>query len=201
MGTTFQLVSAPLLVRVEATRRSSDRRPVPIRPSVMQIMIRKMRMGQRVRVPAFPANRGVTTGLAAATFGAKIRAQIGRSALDTRTAFPKDKASQSSAACPVIEGSRPRCRTVAAQGPGQRSGSSFLVRIFPAKHRIFGVEPMGLEPLASAVQRRHDSLPELSRVCTTPANRCICSSALFSRFQAIHSGCCTVAAQQVSEHC
>ena len=76
-----------------------------------------------------------------------------------------------------------------------------LFEAFPADQPFFGVEPRGFEPLTSAVQRRPDSLPELSRVCKTPANSCICSSALFSRFQTIHSGCCTVAAQQVSEHC
>jgi hypothetical protein len=43
------------------------------------------------------------------------------------------------------------------------------------------VEPRGVEPLTSAVQRRHNTLPELSRVCkfaaktNFPAKR-LCSS-------------------------
>src|SRR5687768_13999991 len=41
----------------------------------------------------------------------------------------------------------------------------------PAKPQIFEVEPRGVEPLTSAVQRRHDALPELSRVCKLAANR------------------------------
>jgi len=37
-------------------------------------------------------------------------------------------------------------------------------------------------------------LPEVSGVCKIPAKRRICASEHFSRFQEIHSGCCTVAA-------
>ena len=57
------------------------------------------------------------------------------------------------------------------------------------------VEPRGFEPLTSAVQRRQDTLPEVSGACKMPANCRICPSARFSRFQEIYSGCCTVAAQ------
>jgi hypothetical protein len=52
---------------------------------------------------------------------------------------------------------------------------------------------MGFESLTSAVQRRPNTLSEVSGVCKIPSNHRICSSALFLRFQAIHSGCCTVA--------
>ena len=59
------------------------------------------------------------------------------------------------------------------------------------------VEPRGFEPLTSAVQRRHDSFPEVSRACKIPANKHIISEAVFPIFQDIHSGCCTVAAHRV----
>jgi hypothetical protein len=57
------------------------------------------------------------------------------------------------------------------------------------------VEPRRFEPLTSAVQRRHDTLPDLSRVCKRPANKRISTLWLFLIFQKIYSGCCTVAAQ------
>jgi hypothetical protein len=41
-------------------------------------------------------------------------------------------------------------------------------------------------------------LLEISGACKIPANHLICSSAYFSRFQDIHLGCCTVAAQILS---
>jgi hypothetical protein len=53
----------------------------------------------------------------------------------------------------------------------------------------------GFERLTSAVQRRQDRFPDISGDCKTPANRYIFSSRHFSKFQAIYSGCCTVAAQ------
>ncbi len=68
---------------------------------------------------------------------------------------------------------------------------------FTCKSHIFGVEPRGLEPLASAVQRRLDSLPEVSSACKIPANQLISALVLFSAFQEIYSGCCTVAAHAV----
>jgi hypothetical protein len=58
-----------------------------------------------------------------------------------------------------------------------------------------GVEPRGFEPLTSAVQRRRDSLLDLSEVCNIAVNKRISALSLFLGFQEIHSGCCTVAAQ------
>ncbi len=42
---------------------------------------------------------------------------------------------------------------------------------FTCKSAHFLVEPRGFEPLTSAVQRRQDSLPEVSGACKIPANR------------------------------
>jgi hypothetical protein len=87
--------------------------------------------------------------------------------------------------------------TVAAQGRPTISEASFISLYFTCKIPLLGVEPRGFEPLTSAVQRRHDSLLEVSRVYKIPANKYIISEAVFSRFQDIHSGCCTVAAHKV----
>jgi hypothetical protein len=57
------------------------------------------------------------------------------------------------------------------------------------------VEPRGFEPLASTVQKRYDTLQELSGACKTPAKAQFSSFMPFPRFQALYSGCCTVAAQ------
>ena len=57
------------------------------------------------------------------------------------------------------------------------------------------LEPRGIDPLPSAVQRRHETLLDLSGVCKMPANSCISVLVHFSAFQEIYSGCCTVAAQ------
>jgi hypothetical protein len=59
------------------------------------------------------------------------------------------------------------------------------------------VEPRGFEPLTSAVQRRHDTLLDLSAVCKIAANKRIFAPPIFLVFQEIYSGCCTVAAQIV----
>jgi hypothetical protein len=57
------------------------------------------------------------------------------------------------------------------------------------------VEPMGFEPTPSAVQRRQDSLPQISRGCKIPAHGDFLLRTHCSSFQEIYSGCCTVAAQ------
>jgi hypothetical protein len=44
---------------------------------------------------------------------------------------------------------------------------------------------------------RHEGLQEFPGVCKTPANSGILLMMLFSAFQEIFSGCCTVAAQTV----
>src|SRR5215204_3120812 len=69
-----------------------------------------------------------------------------------------------------------------------------LFEAFPANQPFFGVEPRGFEPLTSAVQRRQDTLPEVSGVCKIPANGDFSLRTLCSSFQEIYSGCCTVAA-------
>jgi hypothetical protein len=67
----------------------------------------------------------------------------------------------------------------------------------PAKPQIFEVEPRGVEPLTSAVQRRRHALLELSSGCKTAANACIFNMTLILTFQEIYPGCCTVAAHKV----
>ena len=62
------------------------------------------------------------------------------------------------------------------------------------------VEPRGFEPLTSAVQRRRDTLPGLSRVCKTAANKRISTLPPFLSFQEIYPGCCTLAAQVGNGH-
>ena len=59
---------------------------------------------------------------------------------------------------------------------------------------MFLVEPRGFERLTSAVQRRRDSLLELSVHCKIAANARIFCMTLFPNFQVIYSGCCTVTA-------
>jgi hypothetical protein len=65
----------------------------------------------------------------------------------------------------------------------------------PEKRHISEEEERGIEPLTSAVQRRRNTLLELSGVYKTPANKRISALKLFLGFQGIYSGCCTVAAQ------
>jgi hypothetical protein len=57
--------------------------------------------------------------------------------------------------------------------------------------QVYEVEPRGFEPLTSAVQRRHDTLLDLSGVCKIVANKRISALSLFLVFQEIYSGCCT----------
>jgi hypothetical protein len=61
------------------------------------------------------------------------------------------------------------------------------------------VEPRGFELLTSAVQRRSDSLLGVSRIYKIDGKGRIFAMRLFSRFQDIHLGCCTVAAHERSE--
>jgi hypothetical protein len=61
------------------------------------------------------------------------------------------------------------------------------------------VEPRGVKPLTSAVQRRHDSLLDFSEACKIAAKARISFMTLFPSFQVIYSGCCTVAAQTQAE--
>jgi hypothetical protein len=65
---------------------------------------------------------------------------------------------------------------------------------FYLQNAYFEVGLRGFEPLTSAVQRRYDSLLEVSGVCRYPANEQFSASSLFPAFQEIYSGCCTVAA-------
>ena len=66
--------------------------------------------------------------------------------------------------------------------------------------QVFEVEPRGLEPLASAVQRRRDTFLGLSAVCKIAANKRIYCMTLFAGFQDIGLICCTVAAQVGGGH-
>jgi hypothetical protein len=82
------------------------------------------------------------------------------------------------------------------QEPGPSPGT-FLPRVvLPAKRWIFQVGLPGLEPGTSSLSEKHDVLLKVSRGCKVPANSHIISKAVFSRFQDIHSGCCTVAAHK-----
>jgi hypothetical protein len=56
------------------------------------------------------------------------------------------------------------------------------------------VEPRGFEPLTSAVQRRHNTLLEVSGACKIAANGRILPITHFPALQEIYSGCYTVAA-------
>jgi hypothetical protein len=51
----------------------------------------------------------------------------------------------------------------------------------------------GFEPLTSAVQRRRDGLQEVVTGFKIPAKLVVSELVLFPSFQAIYSGCCTVA--------
>ena len=53
------------------------------------------------------------------------------------------------------------------------------------------VEPRGFEPTPSAVQRRQDTLSEISGACKFPANDNFLLRMLCSIFQEVNSGCCT----------
>ena len=63
------------------------------------------------------------------------------------------------------------------------------------------MDPTRLELVTSAMRERHDGLQEFSGACKTPANGSILIAVLFSAFQEIYSGCCTVAAQTVRLAC
>jgi hypothetical protein len=79
-------------------------------------------------------------------------------------------------------------------------GTLIVISCLTCKSRIFLVEPRELEPLASAVQRRHHTLLALSGVCKMAAKARISFSTLFPGFQEISSGCCTAAAHEGAHH-
>ena len=54
-------------------------------------------------------------------------------------------------------------------------------------------------PVTSAVQRRQDTLPDVSAVCKIPAKAADSASALFPVFQEIDSGCCTNEVLSISQ--
>ena len=56
------------------------------------------------------------------------------------------------------------------------------------------MDPTRLELVTSAMRGRHEGLQKFSGACKTPANGSILMMVLFSAFQDIYSGCCTVAA-------
>jgi hypothetical protein len=72
---------------------------------------------------------------------------------------------------------------------------NFALLVSPANQRKKRVDPRGLEPLSSAMRGRGNSLLEVAGACKTPANKGILMMLLFSVFQEIYSGCCTVAAR------
>ena len=70
-----------------------------------------------------------------------------------------------------------------------------LCYVIPAKAPFFGVDPTRLELVTSAMRGRSEGLLGFSGACKTPANSSILMIILFSVFQDIYPGCCTVAAQ------
>jgi hypothetical protein len=60
LNTSFEFIGSPLLVHVDAKPRSPNQAPSANCPSVTKIMIRKMWIGHRVKVPVFTANGRVT---------------------------------------------------------------------------------------------------------------------------------------------
>ena len=87
------------------------------------------------------------------------------------------------------------CSTVAVNRPGTPSGLSITSHVLPANPQKEEVDPTRLELVTSAMRGRLDSFPNVSRTCKIPANRRITVLTLFSAFQEIYPGCCTVAAQ------
>jgi hypothetical protein len=59
------------------------------------------------------------------------------------------------------------------------------------------VDPTRLELVTSAMRGRHEGLQGFSGACKRPTNSGILLAILFSTFQEIYSGCCTVAAQRL----
>src|SRR4028118_1646504 len=85
------------------------------------------------------------------------------------------------------------------QGQRRAAGCLLILRS-TCKSEFLQVEPRGLEPLASALQRRHRTLLDLSVVCKIAANKRISTLVLLLMFQQVYSGCCTVAAQSLDGH-
>src|SRR5215212_2100522 len=84
-----------------------------------------------------------------------------------------------------------RCCTVAAPMPYSRTADSPI----PLRYGLYEVGDAGFEPATSAVRRRRDGLQELSTGFKIPAKPLDPALMLFSSFQELYSGCCTVAAQ------
>jgi hypothetical protein len=87
------------------------------------------------------------------------------------------------------------CCTVAVQRSNFLWNPLSALCILPAKQTLFGVDPTRLELVSSAMRERHEGLQGFSGACKTPANKGILMMLLFSVFQQIYSGCCTVAAR------
>jgi hypothetical protein len=85
---------------------------------------------------------------------------------------------------------------VTAKENRMKSRSSSLRYVCPAKLRFSRVEPRGVEPLTSAVQRRRDALLALSRHCKTAAKPLVMTPKVFLTLQDVYPGCCTVAAHE-----
>jgi transposase-like protein len=82
---------------------------------------------------------------------------------------------------------------------GQREGLTTEEREeLHTRPDVSRVEPRGFEPLTSAVQKRHDTLLELSVGCKTAAKARISFMTPFPSFQVVYSGCCTVAAHSAA---
>jgi hypothetical protein len=73
--------------------------------------------------------------------------------------------------------------------------SHLLLFAFHLQNAGFRSGAEGVEPLASAVQRRLDRFPKVSGACKIPANGDFLLRILCSSFQEVYPGCCTVAAQ------
>jgi hypothetical protein len=85
------------------------------------------------------------------------------------------------------------CCTKALEHAGAFSYSSRFTYESTGKR----VDLRGLEPLASAMRGRGNSLLEVAGACKIPANAYLLPKMLCSSFQEIYSGCCTVAAHSL----
>ena len=88
-----------------------------------------------------------------------------------------------------------RCCTVAAKGLRGESRTFSCLPHFTCRTKCFERSDAGIELASSAVQRRQDSFPKVSRVCKMPANEGILTRTPFSAFQEIYAGCYTIAAR------
>ena len=80
------------------------------------------------------------------------------------------------------------CCRAAVTNPRVHQGSSLFRQILPANEHVLEVEPRGFEPLTSAVQRRLDGFPKVSRDCKTRLATRILAQNAFPHFSSHRLG-------------